>query len=180
MSTVEHVERTAKRVGRVLAVGTDATAGEAAKVMCDNRVGSVVVVDERDHLVGILTERDVISHVVAKTRDPSTTRVRDIMVKQVISCTFATDVASAQKLMAQHQIRHLPIIEEHKPVGMISSRDIMAHQLSTTRAIAAKQSYMLKEIEQHYPGITEIKRTREGRIVLDEEDCFPEGLPPLT
>jgi len=180
MPTVEHIERTVRRVGKVLVVGTDATAGEAAKVMCDNRVGSVVVVDDRDHLVGILTERDVISHVVAKTRDPSAVRVRDIMTKQVICCTFTTDVASAQKLMAQHQIRHLPIVENHKPVGMISSRDIMVHQLSTTRAIAARQSRVLKEIERTYPGITEIKRTREGRIVLDEEDCFPGGLPPLT
>ena len=180
MATVKHIERTVRRVGRVLAVGIDATATDAAKIMCDNRVGSVVVVDEHDHLIGILTERDVISHVVAKTRDPCTTRVRDIMVKKVISCTFATDVASAQKLMAQHGIRHLPIVEDHKPAGMISSRDIMAHQLSTTRAIAARQSHMLQEIERTYPGITEIKRTREGRIVLDEEDCFPGGLPPLT
>ena len=180
MATVKHIERTVRRVGRVLVIGTDATATDAAKIMCDNRVGSVVVVDERDHLVGILTERDVISHVVAKSRDPSTARVRDIMTKQVICCTFATDVASAQKLMAQHQVRHLPIVEQHKPVGMISSRDIMVHQLSTTRAIAARQSRVLKEIEQTYPGITEIKRTRQGRIVLDEEDCFPKGLPPLT
>ena len=180
MSTVKHVERTVRRLGRVLAVGAEATATDVAKIMCDNRVGSVVVVDDRDHLVGILTERDVISHVVAKSRDPSTTRVRDIMTKQVISCTFKTDVASAQKLMAQHEIRHLPIVEQHKPAGMISSRDIMAHQLSTTRAIAARQSRILKDIERTYPGITEIKRTREGRIVLDEADCFPEGLPPLT
>jgi signal-transduction protein with cAMP-binding, CBS, and nucleotidyltransferase domain len=180
MATVKHVERTVRRVGRVLAVGADSTATEAAKVMCDNRVGSVIVADEHDHLVGILTERDVISHVVAKTRDPSTTRVRDIMTKHVISCSFETDVASAQKLMAEHEIRHLPIVEQHKPVGMISSRDIMAHQLSTTRAIAARQSRVLKDIERTYPGITEIKRTREGRIVLDEADCFPQGLPPLT
>ena len=180
MATVKHIERTVRRVGRVLVVGTDTTAGEAAKIMCDNRVGSVVVVDDRDNLVGMLTERDVISHVVAKTRDPSAVRVRDIMTKQVISCTFATDVGSAQKLMAQHQIRHLPIVENHKPVGMISSRDIMVHQLSTTKAIAARQSRVLKEIERTYPGITEIRRTREGRIVLDEEDCSPGGLPPLT
>ena len=180
MPTVAHIERTVRRVGKVLVVGTDATAGEAAKVMCDNRVGSVVVVDDRDHLVGILTERDVISQVVAKARDPYAVRARDIMTKHVICCTFTTDVASAQKLMAQHKIRHLPIVENHKPVGMISSRDIMVHQLSTTRAIAARQSRMLKEIEQTYPGITEIKRTREGRIVLDEEDCLSDGRPPLT
>lgn len=179
MATVKHIERTVRRVGRVLVVSTDATATEAARVMCENRVGSVVVVDDRDHIVGILTERDVISHVVSKSRDPCTTRARDIMTREVVCCTFKTDVGSAQKLMAEHEIRHLPIVEGGRPVGMVSSRDIMAHQLSTTRAIAARQSRVLKDIERDYPGITEIKRGREGRIILDEEDCLPGGMPPL-
>ena len=166
MSNVKRIERIVKRDGKVHTVKSQATVATAAKEMRKYHVGCLIVVDKSGGVVGIVTERDIIDKVVAKTSDPLSICVSAIMTPKVISCSMQTEIPKARKLMARHGTRHLPIIEGTAAVGMISSRDIMAHELSATRAIVRKQSQVLTELEQSHPGITKLQKDSGGRIVI--------------
>jgi len=166
VSTVNQIERYAKRAGRVLTVSSRSSVSDAARMMRDHQVGSLVVVNEKGEVLGILTERDVINLVVASSRNPAGTPVQEVMTREVISCLPETTVTKAQRIMAQYGIRHLPIIEEGVAVGMISTRDVMAHQLSEAENLARRQSEILNDLESEYPGITKLRRDGSGRIVL--------------
>ena len=132
---------TFRRLGRVVTIGEQETVAAAAERMRRDRVGAVVVVGPEDQVIGIVTERDIISKIVARAEDPLTTRVSDIMVREVVSCPLNTLPRTAEELMVRHGIRHLPIIEDGKLQGMISSRDLVAHRLAVTEAMkeAAEQ-----------------------------------------
>jgi len=166
MPTVEEIDRVKKGECDVLTIDASATAVTAAEKMRHNHVGCLLVIDEKKGVVGILTERDITCKVVAVSADPAKTPVANIMTPKVVSCTMNTPLTKAQQLMAQFDIRHLPIIEGGSLVGMISSRDILAHQLSTVRAIARRQSKILNELEDRYPGITQLEKDPAGRIVI--------------
>ena len=166
MANVKKIERIVKREGRVHTVPAEATVVAAANEMRQSRVGCLIVTDERDRVVGILTERDIIRQVVATGADPSTTHVSAIMTPNVLCCTMDTSILKARKVMAQRGIRHLPIIENGAPVGMISSRDIIAHQLTETEAVVQRQSKLLQDLEQEHPGIANLERDTHGRLVI--------------
>jgi signal-transduction protein with cAMP-binding, CBS, and nucleotidyltransferase domain len=170
MTSVKQIERIFKRDGKVLMIGPQASIDTAAKIMCDHRVGCLVVVDGKRQLLGIVTERDIIRGIVAKSISPKATKVEQIMTRHVVSCALDTTVAKAQKMMAEHGIRHLPIVEDGIPVGMISSRDVLAHQLSATRTIATQQLRTLQDLEEAHPGITALKKDAGGRVILDDPE----------
>ena len=86
------------------------------------------------------------------------------MTRKVVTCTMQTLVKQAEKMMARHGTRHLPILDDERLVGMVSSRDIMAHQLSTTRTLVRKQTQVLQDLETSYPGITQLQTDDGGRI----------------
>ncbi len=166
MTTVMQMGQARVREGRILSVLARESVAQAARKMLDHQVGSLVVVDDAGATVGILTERDIMNQVVAKSRNPQATGVSQVMRRQLICCTPGTTLSRAQRIMAQYGIRHLPIIERGVPVGMISSRDVMAHQLSAARAVARRQSRLLKDLESQYPGISRVRKDAGGRIIL--------------
>lgn len=166
MPSVKRIERIVKRGGQVHLIHADETAAAAAKEMRQHKVGCLVVVDEMRHVVGILSERDIITKVVADMGSLFSVHVSAIMTSNVISCTLQTDIASASRLMSRHNMRHLPIIEDDVPVGMISSRDIMAHKFSAARAVVRKQAGLLRDLESDNPGITRIEMNSAGRVVI--------------
>jgi CBS domain-containing protein len=96
--------------------------GEAAKIMSDNNVGAVPVV-EKGQVVGILTDRDIAIRAVARNLGPST-EVRDIMTKNVVTADSHMDVQDAVNLMAENQIRRLPVIDNAQLGGIISLGDV--------------------------------------------------------
>lgn len=173
MTTVKQIERAVKGEGQVLTIAAEASVVEAARKMLDNEIGSLVVRNEHGTIVGILTERDVLNQVVAKARNPAGTTVARIMTHKLISCSLGTSIEKAERIMAEFHIRHLPVVEQGVPVGMISSRDVMAHQLSAARALARQQSKVLHELESQHPGITRLQRDRAGRIILAVGDTEP-------
>lgn len=166
MSTVGHIERIVKRSGRVLNIHVGDSVAAGARKMSEHQVGCLVVLDQHNNLIGILSERDIISKVVSKAKNPAATPVEEVMTSNVISCGLDMEVAKAQRIMAERGIRHLPIVEDGVPVGMISSRDVMAHELSTTRAVVRRQSRLLKDLESEHPGITHIQTDLAGRIIF--------------
>jgi signal-transduction protein with cAMP-binding, CBS, and nucleotidyltransferase domain len=161
------VERSIRRQGHIITIREGETAAGAARKMHENDIGCLVVLGTAGEVAGVITERDIIKKVVAQSENPGKLAVGEIMNNTVISCNMDTPLARAQRMMTAHGIRHIPIIEEGVAVGMLSSRDILAHQLSRTKAIARRQSAILGQIEQEYPELAHWRRDTTGRIIID-------------
>ncbi|MFA5423937.1 MAG: diguanylate cyclase [Phycisphaerae bacterium] len=126
-------------------IGENVTVADAAKIMSYNHVGCLTVFDENRKFVGIITERDMLSKVLAKSFSPKNVLVSDIMTSAVLSCTPQTSITEAESIMDEHKIRHLPIVENGKAVAMLSSRDLIAYRLKSNKdmQVAAEQLAML-------------------------------------
>ena len=120
---------------------------EVALKMKQLNVGAIPIVD-KEQLVGMITDRDIVIRGVAE-KHPGSTKVEDIMSNNLI--TISTDATSkeAAKLMAEHQIRRLPVVEEGKLIGIVSLGDFAVHELTDDQAKVA-----LTEIsEQNFNGV---------------------------
>jgi CBS domain-containing protein len=110
---------------RPRAVTPQTTVREAAQLMEEEDVGSLPVVDAGTRLIGIVTDRDVALRVVGGGRDSNTTVVGDVASRDVVALSPDHDVADALTLMAQEQVRRIPIVvREHELVGMLAQTDI--------------------------------------------------------
>ena len=99
------------------------TLRDAAHLMWHEQTGSLVVLDGAD-LVGIITERDILK-AAAHGADMDGLTVGQAMTTEVVTTTADTSIHDAARLMAQHWIRHLPVVDDDKLVGMLSQRDVM-------------------------------------------------------
>ncbi len=127
MSTVATI--LAKKGSFVASISESACVLDAACIMREKKIGSVVVL--RDNaVVGIFTERDMAHRVVAESKNPASTRVADVMTAPVASCTPATSLIECASLMTNRRMRHIPVLENGKLAGIVSSGDIMAYKLS--------------------------------------------------
>ncbi len=101
-----------------------ATIVEAARLMRQHTVGSIMVVDGT-RLIGIFTERDGLFRVLAASRDPATTRLADVMTPQPQTIHPDEPFLHALKMMHEGKFRHLPVVEYERPLGMVSVRDAL-------------------------------------------------------
>jgi CBS domain-containing protein len=105
-------------------IDADKDIAYAAKMLKDEDVGIAPVV-EGEQLIGVLTDRDIAIKVVAEGKDPKSTTVREIASKNVVTIDPQQDLDEALRLMAQHQIRRLPVVEEDgKIVGILAQADV--------------------------------------------------------
>lgn len=110
---------------RPLATGTpDMSVYQAALIMREKGVGSVVVEND-NRLMGIFTERDLLNRVVAAGKDPEKTTLSEVMTKDVVGMEGDKPLSHALHLMHQHAFRHVPVLQNGKPIGMVSSRDAL-------------------------------------------------------
>ena len=100
----------------------------AARLMNERGIGGVLVMEEGE-LVGIFTERDILRRVVAERRDPATTTLREVMTAPVIRCRPDAKVVECRALMSQKRIRHMPVMCEDEVCGIITTGDLLAHQV---------------------------------------------------
>jgi len=108
-------------------IDTAGSAVEAARMMRDEDVGLIPIV-ESDHLVGTVTDRDIAVRLVAEGKSPEKTRVADIASRELVTIDPDQDVDEALRLMAKHQVRRLPVVEEDgKLVGIVAQADIAKH-----------------------------------------------------
>jgi CBS domain-containing protein len=96
-------------------------------------IGAMPVIDRNGVLVGVISERDVVRAFAREGARLVERRVRDLMVREVVTCRPDTSMSEAEKLMDKHRIRHLPVVDGVKVVGMISIRDVMAWRLRDSR-----------------------------------------------
>jgi diguanylate cyclase (GGDEF)-like protein len=127
---------------KVVTIATDNTVAEAATKMRTNRVACLVVTDEYDQFVGIVTEQDIVCRAVSSHADIEEMTVAEIMTQQLISCSPRTHTSKVREIMAANRIRHLPIVEHGVVVGMFSIRDVLEQQLVEDR-VAAEQIAVL-------------------------------------
>jgi CBS domain-containing protein len=105
-------------------IDADKAVSYAAKMMRDEDVGLAPIV-EGDKLIGTLTDRDIATRVVAEGRDPETTTVRDVASQDIVTIDPQQDLDEALRLMAQHQVRRLPVVEEDgRLVGVVAQADV--------------------------------------------------------
>ena len=109
----------------VISVRPNTTAEVCAKLMIDNRIGSVVVVDTSGKLLGIITKENLIKHVIAQNAAPETVKAFEIMSAPVITVKPKTTLTKAMEKMFKESIRHLVILDElNKIVGICTDTDI--------------------------------------------------------
>lgn len=106
------------------------TVADAARFMADKKVGALPVVDEESKLIGIFSERDVITRVIARGLDPGVTSVNDVMTTKVVVAEADEGYPSCLKKMQQVHCRHLPIVSDNRLIGMVSLRDLLMIDLN--------------------------------------------------
>lgn len=143
MDTVAELLR-AKPSG-VVWVAADASVVRATALMNEHAIGAVLVL-AGDRLVGIFTERDVLRRVVAESRAPGFTCVRDVMTTDLVCCTPGTSVEEVADLMRRRRVRHLPVLDaDDQVVGIVSIGDVNAHRFTTCEvALHQVQDYVFR------------------------------------
>jgi len=117
---------------------------DAIKVLAHEDIGAAVVMSG-DRLAGIFSERDYTRKVVLKGRSSDTTRVEEIMTANVICVSPRARTRDCMALMSEKGIRHLPVVEEGRVVGMVSIRDIVSD-------IIADQDFTIEQLENYISG----------------------------
>ena len=110
-------------------IGARDTALSAMQLMADKNIGLLVVMEHRT-IVGVLSERDCVRRLVLAGKPPEATSVADIMVRNVVKADIANSFVDCLKLMHEHQIRHLPVMENDDLVGVISVRDLLSEAVA--------------------------------------------------
>lgn len=121
MATVEKVIRAKGEA--IASLPPDATALDAATLMNDRHIGSVLVMQDEE-LVGIFTERDVLRRIVAAGRDPGSTALADVMTSPVACATPQTTCDEVRRVMREQRIRHVPVADDGRVLGMVSIGDL--------------------------------------------------------
>ena len=143
MKTVAELLR-AKPAPRVVKVSPELSVLEAIKVLAAEDVGAAIVMTG-ERLAGILSERDYTRKVILKGRASDTTRVEEIMTANVVVVSSRTKTRDCMALMTEKNIRHLPVVDEGRVVGMVSIRDIVGD-------IIADQDFTIEQLEHYISG----------------------------
>ncbi|MBV8547132.1 MAG: CBS domain-containing protein [Acidobacteria bacterium] len=127
-------------------VPSTSTVRDAARAMSERNIGAIAVLDS-GKLVGIFSERDVLTRIVAEGRNAEETRVGSVMTKDIIVAAPADDINDALQKMHECNCRHLPVVQGGNLVGMISIRDLLRVDDDANRAKAT----FLRELVTYSP-----------------------------
>lgn len=133
---------------QVWSVSPDATVYDAVAMMAEKNIGAVLVM-EGDRLLGILSERDYSRKIVLKGKMSKETLVREIMASPVVTVTPANTIEDCMRLMTDKRVRHLPVIENDKVVGVVSIGNLV-NWIITSQSATIDQ--MERYITGDYPG----------------------------
>jgi CBS domain-containing protein len=134
----------AKKGNAVFSIVPDAKVEDALRFMVDRNVGSLIVIDQ-GQIVGILSERDFVRNAVTKTAACASVPVREMMTSQVFYVMPDDTIDQCMALMTNKRMRHLPVLDNNVPIGMISIGDVV-------NAIITEQKKTIDQLERYIRG----------------------------
>ncbi|HNZ57115.1 MAG TPA: CBS domain-containing protein [Methylophilaceae bacterium] len=133
-----------KKYKEVISVAPHRPVFDALVVMAEYKIGALVVL-QGEKLVGIFSERDYAREVVLKGRSSKTTQISEVMTNKVLSAKPSDTVEQAMSIMSEKRIRHLPVVENDKVVGMLSIGDLVKETIDY-------QQRLIKQLESYIRG----------------------------
>ncbi len=130
--------------GKICSIHPDATVFDAVATMAENDIGSLIVMDG-EALIGIITERHYARNVVLKGKTSPATTVQEIMERHVITVRPEQSVEECMALMTDRRVRHLPVIEDKKIIGIVSIGDLV-------KSIIDGQKFVIDQLEHYISG----------------------------
>lgn len=162
----------------IVTVGENETISSVAKLMKEHNIGSVIIVDSGNNPVGIITERDIITRVLAKDLHPAEVKIKEVMSVPLRTIGPSLDISDAASLMRKHRIRRLVVMEGGKMVGIITDRNIFS--IMPELLYTAAEKLKMEEITEEYAPLvgycddcgqwSDILKEIEGRFLC--EDCI--------
>jgi signal-transduction protein with cAMP-binding, CBS, and nucleotidyltransferase domain len=144
----------------IWSIGPNAMVFDAIRLMDGKNVGALPVVDDKT-LVGIVSERDYIRKVIVEGRSPKNTPVSDIMTKQVLTVNPSNTVTECMRIMTERRVRHLPVLEGTKLVGILSIRDVVNWLMSAQKAT-------IDNLLLDYHGSSPFEKFGRGKLGLSD------------
>ncbi len=142
---IETIRQLLNRKGYdVVSISPEATVYEALELMADKDVGAVLVMDG-DKLLGIFSERDYARKCILRNRRSKETKVKELMTSNVFTISPSASINEAMELMTKHHIRHLPVVENGKVIGVISIGDVV-------KAVIENQEHVISHLEDYITG----------------------------
>lgn len=144
MKTVAEILKS-KRDRKVYTITAEASVLEAIRLMAEAGIGALVVMDG-EQVAGIVTERDYSRKIILKDRSSSSTAVRDIMTGKVIYVQPGDSNEGCMALMTEKRVRHLPVMDDGKLVGLVSIGDLV-------KDIIDEQEFIIDQLERYIAGV---------------------------
>lgn len=128
----------------IWSIEPSASVYDAMKLMADNEIGSLMVM-EGTKLVGLISERDYARKVILLGRSSKTTQVKEIMTSRVVYAQPEQNIEECMALVTEKRVRHLPVMEQGKLIGVISIGDLV-------KSIIAEQKFIIEQLERYIAG----------------------------
>lgn len=141
MKTVKQILQSKTRGIGILSISPDATVYDALKLMAEKEVGALLVM-EADKVVGIISERDYARKVILHGKSSKEIHVSDIMTSKIVYVNTAQTVDECMALMTDKRVRHLPVYEDDRLVGVVSIGDLVKEAIS-------EREYIIKQLESY-------------------------------
>jgi len=142
MQSIKHL--LANKIKEIWSIGPDEPVLQAIRLMSEKGIGALPVMQD-GNLLGILSERDYARKVILMGRSSADTPVSQIMTKPVITVSLQDTVHDCMQIMTEKRIRHLPVVDKHKVVGMISIGDLV-------KAVIEEQQETIVQLEKYIAG----------------------------
>ena len=128
----------------IWSIAPDATVYDAIHLLAEKEIGALIVLDG-DKLVGVMSERDYARQIILKDKSSRETQVRDIMTTNVVTTAPDHEIADCMAMMTNKRIRHLPVLDDGKLVGMLSIGDLI-------RSIISEQQSTINDLAKYISG----------------------------
>lgn len=143
MSTVRNLLD--RKGSKICVIAPGASVLEATSEMNRHRIGALLVVQDHQ-VVGIFTERDILTRVIGSGKSPQDMTVREVMTSPIAYCTLDTTVEVCKAIFTEKRIRHLPVMESNRAVGVIATGDVMAFETKNLQeTVRYLESYIYPE-----------------------------------
>lgn len=139
----------ASKGSRVITTHEDSMIVDVMAIFFANKVGSLLVVDKNDKILGLVAPSDVLKAVHQKLDKVPVMKVREVMVTDLIVATPEDDIAYIQNIMTENRVRHIPVLEGSKLVGLVSIGDVVKAQMTEKNV---ENKYLKDYIEGKYPA----------------------------